>query len=32
MIPGVDSYADPGAGCTDFRGSTIIGSAGHWVQ
>jgi pimeloyl-ACP methyl ester carboxylesterase len=32
MIPGVDSYADPGAGCTDCRGSTIIGSAGHWVQ
>ena len=32
MIPGVDSYADPGAGCTDFRGSTIIEAAGHWVH
>lgn len=32
MIPGVDSFADPGSGCTDFRGSTIIPGAGHWVQ
>jgi len=32
MIPGVDSFADPGAACTDFRGSTIIDGAGHWVQ
>ena len=32
MIPGADSYADPGAGCTDFRGSTIIDGVGHWVQ
>jgi pimeloyl-ACP methyl ester carboxylesterase len=32
MVPGVDSYADPGAACTDFRGSTIIEGAGHWVQ
>ncbi len=32
MIPGVDSFADPGAGCTDFRGSTIIRGAGHWVH
>jgi len=32
MIPGVDGFADPGSGCTDFRGSTIIPSAGHWVQ
>jgi len=32
MIPGVDAYADPGAGCTDFRGSTLIEGAGHWVQ
>jgi len=30
MIPGVDSFADPGVACTDFRGSTIID--GHWVQ
>jgi len=32
MVPGVDRFADPGAGCTDFRGSTIIPGAGHWVQ
>jgi len=32
MFPGVDSYADPGAGCSDFRGSTIVAGAGHWVQ
>jgi pimeloyl-ACP methyl ester carboxylesterase len=32
MIPGVDGFADPGAGCTDFRGSTLIAGAGHWVQ
>ena len=32
MVPGVDSFADPGSGCTDFRGSTIIPGAGHWVQ
>jgi pimeloyl-ACP methyl ester carboxylesterase len=32
MIPGVDGYADPGAGCTDFRGATIVDGAGHWVQ
>jgi pimeloyl-ACP methyl ester carboxylesterase len=32
MVPGVDLFADPGAGCTDFRGTTLIGAAGHWVQ
>ncbi len=32
MVPGLDSFADPGSACTDFRGSTIIGGAGHWVQ
>lgn len=32
FLPGTDSYADAGAGCTDFRGSTIIDGAGHWVQ
>lgn len=32
MVPGADSFANPGAGCTDFRGSTIIPGAGHWVQ
>jgi pimeloyl-ACP methyl ester carboxylesterase len=32
FIPGGDLYADPGAGCSDFRGSTIIPKVGHWVQ
>lgn len=32
MIPGVDAYADPGAACTDFRGTTIVPDAGHWVH
>lgn len=31
-IPEMDFYADPGAGCTDFRGTTLIPRAGHWVQ
>ncbi len=29
---GMDLYADTGAGCADFRGSTIIADAGHWIQ
>lgn len=32
MIPGGDLYADPGAACTDFRGSTLFPGIGHWVQ
>jgi len=32
MIPGVDLYADPSGGCTDFRGATIVPGAGHWLQ
>ena len=32
MLPGVDSYAEPGGGCTDFRSATIIEGAGHWVH
>jgi pimeloyl-ACP methyl ester carboxylesterase len=32
MIPGGDLFADPGAGCTDFRGVTLVPGAGHWVQ
>jgi pimeloyl-ACP methyl ester carboxylesterase len=32
MIPGSDLYADPGAGCTDFRGATLVHGAGHWIQ
>ena len=32
FIPGRDGYADAGAACDDFRGTTIIDGAGHWVQ
>ena len=32
MIPGSDLYADPGAGCTDLRSSTIVPDVGHWVH
>lgn len=32
MVPGADLFADPGAGCADFRGSTIVAGAGHWIQ
>jgi pimeloyl-ACP methyl ester carboxylesterase len=32
LLPGVDLFANPGAACSDFRGSTIIPKAGHWVQ
>ena len=32
LIPGMDLFTDPGANCTDFRGSFIIPRAGHWVQ
>jgi len=32
MLPGVDLFESPGAACTDFRGSTIVPGAGHWVQ
>jgi pimeloyl-ACP methyl ester carboxylesterase len=32
MIPGSDLYADPGAGCTDLRSSTIVPGIGHWVH
>jgi pimeloyl-ACP methyl ester carboxylesterase len=32
MVPGADLFANTGAGCTDFRGSTIVAGAGHWVQ
>ena len=32
FIPDTDGYADPGAACTDFRGSTIVPGAGHWVH
>jgi pimeloyl-ACP methyl ester carboxylesterase len=32
FVPGMDLYANPGAGCTDFRGSLIVPDIGHWVQ
>lgn len=32
FIPGHDSYADAGKACADFRGTTLIEGAGHWVQ
>jgi pimeloyl-ACP methyl ester carboxylesterase len=32
FMPGVDGYAAAGAFCDDFRGTTIIEGAGHWVQ
>ncbi len=32
MIPGSDAFADAGSGCSDFRGTTVIAGAGHWVQ
>ena len=32
MIPGADTYSDPGSDCSDFRGATLIAGAGHWVQ
>ena len=32
MSPGGDAYADAGSGCTDFRGTTLVEGAGHWVQ
>lgn len=32
FIPGMDLFAAAGAACDDFRGSTLIEGAGHWVQ
>lgn len=32
FAPGLDLYATAGAACSDFRGSTLIEGAGHWVQ
>ena len=32
FVPGIDLYADPGANCLDYRGTTIIPGIGHWVQ
>ena len=32
FVDGMDLYADPGSGCDDYRGTTIVDGAGHWVQ
>ena len=32
FMPGVDMFASAGAACDDFRGTTLIDGAGHWVQ
>ncbi len=32
FLPGLDLYSLAAAACTDFRGSTIVPGAGHWVQ
>lgn len=32
FIPGMDMYAAAGAACDDYRGTTLIEGAGHWVQ
>ncbi|HEU0043863.1 alpha/beta hydrolase [Sphingomonas sp.] len=32
FVPGHDSFAAAGAACDDFRGTTLIEGAGHWVQ
>lgn len=32
FVPGGDLFADPAAGCADFRGATLIDNVGHWVQ
>lgn len=32
FVPGYDMFEHAGNGCADFRGTTIIDGAGHWVQ
>ena len=32
FVPGMDLYAGAEANCADYRGTTIISGAGHWVQ
>jgi pimeloyl-ACP methyl ester carboxylesterase len=32
IVPGLDLYANAGAFCSDFRGSTIVEGGGHWIQ
>lgn len=32
FMPGMDMYAAAAAACDDYRGTTLIEGAGHWVQ
>lgn len=32
FMPGIDMFASAGAACDDYRGTTLIEGAGHWVQ
>lgn len=32
FVPGIDMFAKPGEFLTDYRGTTLIDGAGHWVQ
>ena len=32
FVPGMDLFSAAGNGCDDYRGTTIISGAGHWVQ
>lgn len=32
FLPGTDMFAAAGAACDDYRGTTLIEGAGHWVQ
>ena len=32
FVPGLDLFDYAPAACLDFRGSTIVDGAGHWVQ
>jgi len=32
IVPGSDLFSNAGVGCTDFRGTTLVNGAGHWVQ
>lgn len=32
FIPGMDLFAQAGAACDDYRGTTLIDGIGHWVQ
>ncbi len=32
FVPGMDMFGNPGEFCSDYRGTTIVDEAGHWVQ